>query len=66
MPKFPFIPEPERIGQEVKVNPVPTWLNSTNIKLLEKNKLANRNQVREDTLSKYDDKLLFKYQNELF
>ena len=59
-PKLPSIPEPERIGQEVKANPVPTWLNNTNVKLLEKNKIANRNKVREDTLSKYDDKLLFK------
>lgn len=57
----PILPEPERIDAEIHAKDVPSFIENTNLEKLTKQKLENRERVKEQTISKYSEKQLFSF-----
>lgn len=58
----PIIPEPIRIEQNVTAHEVPNFLNNTSLAKLSDERTANREAERKAIKEKYDQKLLFEFQ----
>lgn len=59
-PKAPIIPEPERIDQIVTAHEIPGYLNNTTMASLTQHSQNRREQVRDQTIGKYDPKFVFR------
>lgn len=57
----PVLPEPERISAEYHAKEVPGFLERTNMERIAAKRLEDAKRVKEETLSKYDDKKVFKF-----
>jgi hypothetical protein len=60
-PRAPVMPEPEEIMNTLEVHEVPSYLNRTTIASLAETKKIRQRKVREDTLKKYKEKDLPKF-----